>query len=393
MKSIVAIIIAIILMLPNQALCLRPMAATKDFIYREFLPFLNLDNVKDWGLPRDTAHEKYYQACQNLLSVYRDLTPSQKQEIIKAIEKFMQIEELDNEWIVYTTTDVGKTRRMIEKEGFFEYLEARDIQLGKLKSTLLQYLPQIRYDKVISFNSLDETEKIKLDQDIPYLVTQYKNKPILYFIFADRLTQGLALDRLAIFVEIKPGPVDSDEELSKTISQRKWTGFGGHDYTLKDIARFFTEAEQSIVLNMMEIRIRDELLASKYLIYENGAYKANGDAAVISTTQYEPRFVREHELNHAIYFTDEDYRKAVQALWKSLSDEDEDKEFIKNILSFSCYYFEVEDLLIREFAAYFRDFEDLINRRLKAYGEMFLSGNNTEGLDKIRQYFTPEWTL
>ncbi len=162
-----------------------------------------------------------------------------------------------------------------------------------------------------------------------YEIFEWENFPkVLIFDFANYRIQNEFLTRMAYFVEKSgyKGTFVSDDFV------RNRHGYNAHDYKAKDLAEFFTQAElQNFKLNQSEILLREILLYNGLIVENNSKTFSEGKGAIISISRESPEYLRwrllAHEAWHGIYFTDENFRNAVAALY-NLFDE-ESLEFIK----------------------------------------------------------------
>jgi hypothetical protein len=131
---------------------------------------------------------------------------------------------------------------------------------------------------------------------------------------------------------------------------------------MKDVARFYTEAQKEEkdnrpMLNSQENKLRDDLLKLGLLKVQNDIYTAPQAAGIISINptinqreSYATKVdIYDHELNHALYFTNAEYRNSVDSEWNSLSIDE------KNIAidALDVLYDSSDNaLLSREYAAY-----------------------------------------
>lgn len=277
------------------------------------------------------------------------------------------------------------------------YRWLKEIEGVRLEHLVLPEFPLQTQGQVKDFKNFQDVSKER-DKAIekekhPYMVMQYKDEPIFFMGFANSEIQGLAFDRLNIFVEVNPGLVATDEELDKINWELQIVGGDDHDYRLSDITKFFTEADKKgIKLNAVEERIREELIQSGLLIKDKNGYRATKEAAIISTDDSsEANF--DHEFNHAIYFTDRQYRNAAINLWKYLSDSE--RALARDIMQalFEYNFASDEDLLIREFIAFFRDFDELVSSYLSPLGNHILQSKQGEALYSLRSYYDSKGKL
>lgn len=173
---------------------------------------------------------------------------------------------------------------------------------------------------------------------------------VLIFDTADYAVQARLFKRLAFYVE-KPGFVGtlvSNENLEGR------HGWNAHDYKPDDLAAFFSKAEdEGFSLNPEELLLRSALTDSGIIIENAGEYLP-GHGAVLSvsretTANWRYRFLT-HECIHGIFFTNDSYRKDIEAVFNNL-DSDE-VEFWKHLLDYRQYDVSNTYLLINEFMAY-----------------------------------------
>ena len=149
-----------------------------------------------------------------------------------------------------------------------------------------------------------------------YEVYEWNRFPgLLFFDTADYGVQSDFFTRLAFFAEKTgyKGRILSDEELGDM------HGYNAHDYSAESLASFFTKAERSgVKLNEKELILKDILLKNQIIISDNYTYKA-GSGAVISISRESQNWLRQnfvaHEAWHGIFFTNEDFRNAVAAVY------------------------------------------------------------------------------
>lgn len=245
-----------------------------------------------------------------------------------------------------------------------------------------------------------------------YVVRKHADLPIYYFGFRDNDIQGLAWDRLWLFIEGKPGTILPDDDLIPELHRLMRTGSSGSDYRIEDIAKFFTVAEAKLIqLNLMEMKIKAELLRAKLIEKTDQGYVGKSNAALISTVAEgmltdsknfqddvdHANAVHQsdiaHEFNHGIYFSDSHYREAGNKIWESLSKED--KEIAKNLMNVTSVYAfdEDKDLLIREFLAYFRDPEELLRSYLNPLASQILEAKEGDPKFRARAYYGDDGKL
>lgn len=141
---------------------------------------------------------------------------------------------------------------------------------------------------------------------------------VIIFDFASYEVQDAYLKRLAFFVEKKgfAGRLAQDAEIANL------HGWNAHDYKPEDIARFFSEAERlGFTLNEQELKLKEFLLHNGIII-KSGGKIAPGEGAIVSITRETANYLRytflNHELTHAIFFTDKEYRELTLKLWDAM---------------------------------------------------------------------------
>ncbi|MFA4981737.1 MAG: hypothetical protein WC592_04635, partial [Candidatus Omnitrophota bacterium] len=192
-------------------------------------------------------------------------------------------------------------------------------------------------------NSTRKIIDIKLDREVEYKFYKLKDAPIYYIEFASMAIQDQALNQLRLFVEsakVAGKVLTYDEAYAKIKKREEYSGMG-HDYTLKDICRFYTEAEnKSVGLNIYAERIKNDLIAMGLIKYERDAYRpvSKENVAVISAAQdIESEFGKhtrgytiQHEFRHAIYMTDPIVRESIKKMWDRIAPDQQTK--IKNVV-------------------------------------------------------------
>lgn len=141
---------------------------------------------------------------------------------------------------------------------------------------------------------------------------------VIIFDFASYDVQDAYLKRLAFFVEKKgfAGRLAQDAEIANL------HGWNAHDYKPEDIARFFSEAERlGFALNAQELKLKEFLLQNG-IIASNGGKIVPGEGAIVSISRESADYLRytflNHELTHAIFFTDKEYRDFTLKLWNDM---------------------------------------------------------------------------
>lgn len=142
---------------------------------------------------------------------------------------------------------------------------------------------------------------------------------ILFFDTRDYRVQQSFFRRLAFFSEKSGyrGRLLTDAELGTM------HGYNAHDYSSVSLAGFFSKARtENFTLNEKELLLRDILVGNGVIkLLPDGTYAA-GTGAVISISQESPAWLRSqfiaHEGWHGIYFTHDDYRNAVAAVYYTM---------------------------------------------------------------------------
>ncbi|MDD5610744.1 MAG: HEAT repeat domain-containing protein [Candidatus Omnitrophica bacterium] len=282
---------------------------------------------------------------------------------------------------------------------WFDYNNSKSEKLSALEISLPAY-PLQSSGQLEKFSQWQDILNIDLQENKLYQIFRHKSKPIFFFKFSDASMQGLAFDRLYFAVETETGLL-SDEKLLEEAKRSNFKGGAGHDYKLADIANFYTLAEkEGIKLNIVEQRLKKELLGLKLLINNGDTYTASPEnAAIVSCSvpqgggfgaaiNYQATI--QHELNHAEYFTNPRYRQAARNLWLSLSESE--RQFVKAYFDLS-YDITNEDLIIREFTATFRDKNDFLTNYLEPLGSQVIASKKGDDLYPLRPYFNSEGDL
>ncbi|MBI4211550.1 MAG: hypothetical protein HY540_02825 [Deltaproteobacteria bacterium] len=115
----------------------------------------------------------------------------------------------------------------------------------------------------------------------------------------------------------------------------------GHDLKLADIAAFFNACQnQSNPLTMGEQALLEQLSGTGFLSKCNGIYESTQPAALIGMSRsgvMTPRNeVALHEIAHAYYFVDADFRTDVNAVWSSLKPHEQ--KFLAGAMVASGFY-------------------------------------------------------
>lgn len=173
---------------------------------------------------------------------------------------------------------------------------------------------------------------------------------VLIFDTADYGVQSRLFKRLAFFVE-KPGFTGTLVS-NKNLNGRH--GWNAHDYRADDLAAFFTKAKkENFELNPEELVLR-KVLSDLGIIINSGEKYLPGEGAVLSVSRetssnWRYRFLT-HECLHGLFFTNENYRRDIEAVFTGLAPAEVD--FWKHLLDYRQYDVRNRYLLINEFMAY-----------------------------------------
>ncbi len=139
---------------------------------------------------------------------------------------------------------------------------------------------------------------------------------VLFFDFKDYHTQNQYLTRLAYFAEKEgyKGTLVSDWFVDNR------HGYNAHDYKAKDLAAFFTKAHKdNFRLNECEQRLCRILVRNGIIIKNKDGSFSEGEGNIISIARESADYLRAqlmaHESWHGLYFTDEEFRNTVAAVY------------------------------------------------------------------------------
>ncbi|MDD3983713.1 MAG: hypothetical protein PHU54_07215 [Candidatus Omnitrophica bacterium] len=215
-----------------------------------------------------------------------------------------------------------------------------------------------------TINSFRELVDLKLPAGADSAIYHLGDSRVFHIEYNSVDEKNSAMERMVFFVEQTPGQVLSDSELSR----QHYSG-AASDFRMSDVADFYNNAGAD-VLNSKEAALRDELMELGLLSKdESGKYVGASDIAIISTSQNLEGYFKEHygfdmgplregciahELNHALYFTDSNYKERVAEQWNGVPANEQGA--IKLFLQGCCdINVSNQDVLLREYAAYFRD--------------------------------------
>lgn len=234
-------------------------------------------------------------------------------------------------------------------------------------------------------------------------------EPIFIFDFPSLAEQGRTFNRVVALIErigLSRARVLNDAELADFIratGKTEYTFAYGNDFLVSDLVAFFNLAEHNkIALNEGEQRLRS-LLFERGLIREHFGFlqAVRPNAVILSIPQQrqsggEPpvdaaarRTILTHELAHAEYYTNSDYRAWCRKFWRETLTERQ-RESLRAFLARSGYDPGNEELMINEAQAYLSFTPD--PRAFSAKQ----AGLSERELDSLRQAFqsgAPAWPL
>lgn len=143
---------------------------------------------------------------------------------------------------------------------------------------------------------------------------------ILFFDTLNYSVQDQFFRRIAFFVEKTGfrGKLLSDAELGDM------HGYNAHDYSAESLASFFSACErQNFKISRKEQILKEILLRNGLIVPDSNSYKA-GKGAVVSISRESPAYLRRsltaHEAWHGIFFTDQNFRNAVAAVYYTVDE-------------------------------------------------------------------------
>lgn len=201
--------------------------------------------------------------------------------------------------------------------------------------------------KIEDLFGYDDTPE-KFDLSKGYFIRKVKGRNIFVIGFDGKGLHDSAMDRLSIYIEQKTGVMANDDYVYQNPAR-----YAGSDFTAEHFAKFFTEADRAKQkLNSVECRMRRDFIHLGILQKVDGKYIGTADLSIIGLSSG-GKVLLTHEYDHAVYWTDERYRKKGHDYWNSLSKED--REFAQNILHFYGGYDRSQtNLLITELLAFYR---------------------------------------
>ena len=131
-------------------------------------------------------------------------------------------------------------------------------------------------------------------------------------------------------------------------------GWNAHDYRAKDLAAFFTKAEEEdFILNPEENELKAILISNRIIKKAESAYDPVSGGILSYSMESSPRLRRlfiTHEGYHGIFFSDPGFVAEVQSIWEDL--DDSEKQFWYDFLAWKHYDIENPYLVVNEFMAY-----------------------------------------
>lgn len=234
-------------------------------------------------------------------------------------------------------------------------------------------------------------------------------QPIFILDFPTLSEQGRTFNRIVALVErigLSRARVLDDAELAefiRTTGKTEYTFAYGNDFLVSELTVFFNLAEHNnVVLNGEELRLRS-LLFEQGLIRERYGFlqAARPNAVILSLPQQregggEPpvdaaarHTILTHELAHAEYYTNPDYRAWCRKFWQEALTERQ-REKLRAFLARSGYDPGNEALMINEAQAYLSFTPDPRAFSAKLSG---LADKELEGLRQVFRAGAPAWPL
>lgn len=197
------------------------------------------------------------------------------------------------------------------------------------------------------------------DSDRPRVFRFADNPLILILDYPTLRQQGLALNRVAAFIEKATLPKDrvlDDDALAMEIARAGETidsYYYGHDYAAADLTRFFATADRDgVPLNPDESFVRT-------LIRQEGLTDPANRGALITVARVGPdsvdaftrRIILRHELSHGEFFTNPAYAAFVRHAWNDILTAEE-RALFHRFLGDQGYDLANNDLLANEMQAF-----------------------------------------
>ncbi|MDE1906511.1 MAG: hypothetical protein KGH75_08695 [Rhodospirillales bacterium] len=240
--------------------------------------------------------------------------------------------------------------------------------------------------KPIPIGTATETE-IDQTQPCTNIVTYLApDKSVVVIDFPSLEAQGLALDRVAAFVEKASVPhnrVLDDAALNAAITASGDTVasyYYGHDYQAADLARFFALAQsENIALNPQELWLQR-------LLRQLGWLAPGAKGAIITLPvaggDIPPEMravILRHEISHGAFYTIPEYRHYVEQFWASLTPDD--RAAFTGFLGRQGYDTNLTELMLNETQAY------LIFTRDPRFFNAAAIGKTEAEISQLRQGF------
>lgn len=234
-------------------------------------------------------------------------------------------------------------------------------------------------------------------------------QPIYIFDFPGLGSQGLTFNRVGALTErMSQGDarVLDDAELARfirSLGKTAYTFAYGNDFLVSELVIFFNLSEHAAIpLNPEEQKL-GRFLQDQGLMRERfGFWQAlKPNAVILSIPQENPggdqppvsalarRTILTHELAHAEYYTNPEYRTWCMHFWRQILDERQ-RGLFRSFLSRSGYDASNEDLIINETQAYLSFTPDP-----RAFNAKMIGLNDSE-LERLRQAFrrgAPAWPI
>lgn len=177
-----------------------------------------------------------------------------------------------------------------------------------------------------------------------------KGTNVLIFDTYNYSFQSLMFKRLAFFVE-KKDYIGQIYSLSELEGERGWNG---HDYSAKDLARFFNKVNfEGHSITKGEEILLDFLLRNDILTLTKQGYRA-GEGAVLSCSRgsfyNHRRTILRHEAFHGLFFTSLEFRKFTRQVWNGM--DYQSRNIWRMYMEVLEYNNNDIDLVMNEFMAY-----------------------------------------
>jgi hypothetical protein len=214
------------------------------------------------------------------------------------------------------------------------------------------------------------------------------NPRILILDYPNLREQGLALNRLAAFVEKAGLPKDrvlDDGDLAAEIARSGETidsYYFGHDYAVRDVMRFFGAADRDAIrLSASEEMLRTLILQER--LADPGPASAiitvpRVDGTVVDA--FTRRIILRHELSHGEFFTNPVYSAYVHRAWHEILSAEE-RDAFQRFLAGQNYDTGNLDLVVNEMQAFLAFTPD------ERYASPETLGLTSEGLKNLRARF------